>query len=47
MFEIGDRVSHDLYGVGKVIAVDSHAVTVDFGSQTVRVKPPYAKMQHL
>ncbi|QBX56086.1 hypothetical protein EXE58_11835 [Nocardioides seonyuensis] len=47
VFEIGDRVSHDLYGVGKVIAVDSHAVTVDFGSQTVRVKPPYAKMQHL
>lgn len=47
VFEVSDRVSHDLYGLGRVVAVDSHAATVDFGSQTVRVRPPYAKMQHL
>ena len=47
VFEVDNRVSHDLYGMGRVVAVDSHAVTVDFGSQTVRVRPPYPKMQHL
>ena len=47
VFEIGDRVCHDLYGLGSVSAVDSHAVTVDFGAQSVRIKPPYAKLQHL
>ncbi|MDZ5660656.1 hypothetical protein SFC79_02670 [Nocardioides sp. S-58] len=46
-YDIGDRVSHDLYGLGTVTKVDSHAVTVDFGSQAVRIKPPFAKMQHL
>ncbi|WP_210649182.1 hypothetical protein [Nocardioides sp. SYSU D00065] len=46
-FEVGDRVSHDLYGLGKVVKVDSHAATVDFGSQLVRITPPYAKLHHL
>ena len=30
VFEVGDRVTHDLYGLGQVSHVDSHAVTVDF-----------------
>lgn len=47
VFEVGDRVCHDLYGLGSVTAIDSHAVTVDFGEQSVRIKPPYAKLQHL
>ena len=47
VFEIGDRVSHDLYGLGKVTKIDSHAVTVDFGEQSVRIKPPFAKLHHL
>lgn len=47
VFEKGDKVCHDLYGLGKVVAVDTHAVTVDFGAQTVRVPPPYAKLEHL
>ncbi len=46
-FDVDDRVCHDLYGLGKVTRVDSHAVTVDFGSQSVRITPPYAKLQHL
>ena len=47
VFEVGDRVCHDLYGLGVVTALDTHAVTVDFGEQSVRIKPPYAKLQHL
>lgn len=47
VFEVAERVSHDLYGLGKVVSVDSHAVTVDFGSQTVRITPPFAKLHHL
>ena len=47
VFETGERVCHDLYGLGTVSAVDTWAVTVDFGSQSVRIKPPYAKLQHL
>jgi hypothetical protein len=46
-YAVDDRVCHDVYGLGKVTAIDSHAVTVDFGSQRVRIKPPYAKLQHL
>ena len=47
VFETGERGCHDLYGLGTVSAVDTWAVTVDFGSQSVRIKPPYAKLQHL
>ena len=46
-FEVDDKVCHDLYGLGKVVRVDSHAVTVDFGDKAVRIKPPYAKLEHL
>ena len=42
-----DRVSHDMYGLGKVVKVDSHAVTVDFGAQAYRITPPFAKLHHL
>ncbi|GAA1934485.1 hypothetical protein [Nocardioides hwasunensis] len=47
VFEVGDRITHDLYGLGKVTHVDSHAVTVDCGSQSVRIRPPFAKLHHL
>lgn len=43
-FECGDLVSHDSYGVGRVIGVESGAVTVDFRNQTVRIPSPYRKM---
>lgn len=46
-FVVDDRVCHDVYGLGRVVGVDSHAVTIDFGDKTVRIKPPYAKLQHL
>ena len=47
VFEVDDRVSHDLYGLGKVVKIDSHAVTVDFGAQMVRIPSPYPKLHHL
>jgi hypothetical protein len=46
-FETGDRVSHDSYGLGRVVGAESDAVTVDFGAQTVRIRSPYNKMTKL
>lgn len=46
-FAMGDRVSHDSYGVGQVIQTEPSAVTVDFGSQAVRITSPYSKMSKL
>ncbi len=46
-FEVGDRVSHDSYGVGRVVTTESAAVTVDFGSRTVRIASPFPKLEHL
>jgi hypothetical protein len=46
-YELNDLVSHDSYGMGRVTHVEAAAVTVDFGSQTVRVPKPFAKMGKL
>lgn len=46
-FALEDRVSHDTYGVGRVIGQEDEAVTVDFGSQTVRIASPFHKMEKL
>ena len=46
-FEVANRVSHDSYGVGKVISVESGAVTVDFGAKTVRIVSPFSKLEKL
>ena len=46
-YDVDDMVSHDSYGLGKVVAVDSGAVTVDFGNQTVRIPSPFSKMSKL
>ena len=46
-FEVDNRVSHDSYGVGRVIVTESGAVTVDFGSKTVRIVSPFRKLEHL
>jgi hypothetical protein len=43
-FECGDLVSHDSYGMGRVTNAEADAVTVDFGSQTVRIVSPFHKM---
>jgi hypothetical protein len=46
-FALGDLVSHDTYGVGRVSGQDDGSVTVDFGSQTVRVLSPFPKLERL
>jgi predicted 2-oxoglutarate/Fe(II)-dependent dioxygenase YbiX len=46
-YEVGDLVSHDAYGMGRVIQVEDAAVTVDFRSRTVRITSPFHKMARL
>jgi hypothetical protein len=46
-FALEDRVSHDTYGVGRVIGQEIEAVTVDFGTRTVRIASPFHKMEKL
>jgi len=46
-FERGDLVSHDSYGMGRVVGAEAAAVTVDFRNQTVRITSPFAKMSKL
>ena len=46
-FECADRVNHDLYGMGRVIGVEAEAITVNFGTQIVRIPSPYGKLSIL
>lgn len=46
-FECDDLVTHDSYGVGRVVGAEAGAVTVDFKTQTVRVTSPFSKMTKL
>ncbi|MFC4785165.1 hypothetical protein ACT8ZV_11850 [Nocardioides sp. MAHUQ-72] len=46
-FALDDLVSHDVHGMGRVIGTEAHAVTVDFGTRTVRVTSPFEKMSRL
>ncbi len=46
-YSVDDWVSHDSYGVGRVVSIDAGAVTVDFTNQTVRVASPYSRMEKL
>ncbi|WP_353352833.1 hypothetical protein [Intrasporangium sp. DVR] len=46
-YVLGDRVSHDSHGLGRVVGVDAGGVTVDFGSRTVRITTPFGKMTKL
>jgi hypothetical protein len=45
IYEAGDLVTHDKYGLGTVLAVqDESGLLVDFGTQRVRVTIPCAKL---
>ena len=46
-YEVDDMVSHDTYGMGRVVKVEAAAVVVDFRSQTVRIASPYSRMERL
>jgi hypothetical protein len=44
-FAVQDQVTHDKYGLGRVIGVeDDTALVVDFGSRQVRIVTPFAKL---
>ncbi len=42
-FHVGDRVTHDHCGLGRVVAVSEHYVTVDFGSAGTKQVTPAAR----
>jgi hypothetical protein len=47
-FAVGDRVSHDKHGLGRVVAVqDETSVIVDFGETRRRIMSPYSTMTKL
>lgn len=46
-FELDELVTHDSYGLGRIIAVEAVAVTVDFRSEVVRIVSPYKKLSRL
>ncbi len=47
-FAVQDRVTHDKYGLGRVISVqDDAALVIDFGSRRVRITMPCAKLAKL
>jgi hypothetical protein len=47
-YAVQDLVTHDRYGLGRVVSVeDAAALTVDFGAQLVRIHTPCSKMTKL
>ncbi|MEK2472608.1 MULTISPECIES: hypothetical protein [Streptomyces] len=47
-FAVGDQVTHDMYGLGRVIGIeDGIAALVDFGTAQMRILSPYDKMTKL
>jgi hypothetical protein len=49
VFEVGEQVSHDKEGLGRISSVDgTTAVVVDFGGgRLLRVVAPFAKLHNL
>jgi hypothetical protein len=46
-FAVGERVTHDKYGLGRIVGEEEAAVVVDFGSLQVRVASPFDKLSKL
>src|SRR5262249_33525631 len=46
-FAVQDQVTHDKYGLGRVISVQEEALVIDFGSRRVRIVMPCAKLAKL
>jgi hypothetical protein len=47
-FAVRDQVTHDTYGLGRVIGVEvDTALVVNFGSRRVRIVTPCAKLTKL
>ena len=46
-YELDDLVTHDKYGLGRVILVESDAVVVDFANRKIRITAPFARLTKL
>ena len=46
-YELKDLVTHDRYGLGRVILVESDAVVVDFTTRKMRITTPFVRMTKL
>lgn len=46
-FFVGERVTHDSYGLGRVVGREPAAVTVDFGVHRRRITSPFEKLSKL
>ena len=47
-FAVQDQVTHDKYGLGRVIDVeDDAAVLIDFGSRQERITTPFSQLTRL
>jgi hypothetical protein len=47
-FEVDDLVTHDKYGLGRVVLVEGDAaVVVDFAPRRVRITTPFTRMTKL
>lgn len=48
VYELDDLVTHDKYGLGRVISVEGDvSVVVDFSNRKVRITTPFATMTKL
>jgi hypothetical protein len=48
IYEVEDLVTHDKYGLGRVIMVEGEtAVVVDFAPRKVRITTPFTRMTKL
>lgn len=46
-FAVDDHVTHDTYGVGRVLTADQRCVTVDFRNRTARIDSPFHGLEKL
>lgn len=46
-FHLNDRVSHQSYGLGRVVGTEKAAVTVNFSTRTLRIVSPFHKLEKL
>ncbi len=46
-YAVNDLVSHDSYGMGRVIQLEAAAVTVDFRPRKIRITSPFRGMTKL
>ncbi len=46
-FALQDRVTHDKYGLGRVVQAGEDSVIVDFGSHQIRIASPFVRLTKL